>query len=118
MEEAKLKLVADNERIEAARRLIARADQSGSAMSAAYLSARDELTYFLTDRERMLDLINSVKSRGTRLDSPIYASDKPVSPKKAISLAAGLLGGLFLGLLIALGRKVLGKLKSEARGAL
>ena len=118
VEEARLKLAADNERIEAARRLIARADQSGSAMSAAYLSARDELTYFLTDRERMLDLINSVKSRGTRLDSPIYASDKPVSPKKAISLAAGLLGGLFLGLLIALGRKVLGKLKSEARGAL
>ena len=118
VEEAKLKLAADNERIEAARKLIARADQSGSAMSAAYLSARDELTYFLTDRERMLDLINSAKSRSTRLDSPIYASDKPVSPKKAISLAAGLLGGLFLGLLIALGRKVLGKLKSEARGAL
>ena len=118
VEEAKLKLAADNERIEAARKLIARADQSGSAMSAAYLSARDELSYFLTDREKMLDLINSVKSRGTRLDAPIYASDKPVSPKKAISLAAGLLGGLFLGMLIALGRKVLGKLMGEARGAL
>ena len=118
VEEAKLKLVADNERIEAARKLIAKADQSGSAMSAAYLSARDELTYFLTDREKMLDLINSVKSRGTRLDSPIYASDKPVSSKKVISLAAGLLGGLFLGILIALGRKGLRKLKSETRGAL
>ncbi len=118
VEEAKLKLAADNERIEAARKLIAKADQSGSAMSAAYLSARDELTHFLTDREKMLDLINSVKSRGTRLDSPIYASEKPVSPKKAMSLAAGLLGGLLMGLLIALGRKGLRKLKVEARGAL
>lgn len=118
VEAAGLKLAADNERIEAAQKLIARADQSGSAMSAAYLSARDELSYFLTDREKMLDLINSVKSRGTRLDSPIYASDKPVSPKKKMSLLAGLLGGLFLGLLIALGRKVLGRLKAQARGAL
>lgn len=118
VEEAKLKLATDNERIDAARKLIAKADQSGSAMSAAYLSARDELTYFLTDREKMLDLINSVKSRGTRLDSPIYASDNPVSPKKKMSLLSGLFGGLFLGLLIALGRKVLGKLKSEARGVL
>ena len=117
VEEAKLKLATDNERIDAARKLIAKADQSGSAMSAAYLSARDELTYFLTDREKMLDLINSVKSRGTRLDSPIYASDKPVSPKKAISLAAGLFSGLFLGLLFALGRKLLGKFKVDARGA-
>ena len=113
VEEAKLKLAQDNERIEGARKLIARADQSGSAMSAAYLSARDELTYFLTDREKMLDLINSVKSRGTRLDSPIYASEKPVFPKKAMSLVAGLLGGLCLGLIIALGRQGLRKLKAK-----
>lgn len=118
VEEAKIKLVADNDRIEAARKLIAKADQSGSAMSAAYLSARDELTYLLTDREKMLDLINSVKSRGTRLDSPIYVSERPVSPKKAVSILAGLVGGLALGLVIALGRKGLGKLKAEARGAL
>ena len=111
MEEAKYKLASDNERIEAARKLIARADQSGGALSAAYLSARDELTYFLTDREKMLDLINSVKSRGTRLDSPIYAPDKPVAAQKVASLLAGLLGGLFLGLLIAMGRKLVGKLR-------
>ncbi|AWW49186.1 Wzz/FepE/Etk N-terminal domain-containing protein [Polynucleobacter paneuropaeus] len=105
VEEAKIKLDSDNEHIEGARKLITKADQSGSAMSAAYLSARDELTYFLTDREKMIDLINSVKSRGTRLDSPIYASERPVSPKKAMSLIAGLVAGFFLGLLFALGRK-------------
>ena len=105
IEEAKTKLAADNDRIEAAKKLIVKADQSGGAMSAAYLSARDELTYFLTDREKMADLINSVKNRGTSLVSPIYVTEKPVSPKKAMSLVAGLAAGFFLGLLFALGRK-------------
>ncbi|MEA9604645.1 Wzz/FepE/Etk N-terminal domain-containing protein [Polynucleobacter sp. JS-JIR-II-c23] len=107
VEEAESKLASDNEHIEGARKLIAKADQSGSAMSAAYLSARDELTYFLTDREKMVDLIKSVKSRGTRLDSPIYVSERPVSPKKTMSLAAGLVVGFSLGILFALGRKFL-----------
>lgn len=118
VDEAKIKLITDDERIEAAKKLIIKADQSGSALSAAYLSARDELTYFLTDREKMTDLINSVLNRGTSLASPIYASEKPVSPKKTISLLAGLLGGLLLGFMIVLGRQVFRKLKSEARGVL
>jgi LPS O-antigen subunit length determinant protein (WzzB/FepE family) len=111
IEEAKLKLALDNNRIEQAKRLIAKADQHGQAMSIAYLSARDELNYFLTDREKMIDLINSVKERGARLVSPIYASERPVSPKKKMSLVAGFVAGLFLGLLIALIRKVLPKLR-------
>jgi capsular polysaccharide biosynthesis protein len=118
VEEAKIKLSMDNERIEAARKLITKADQSGSAMSAAYLSARDELTYFLTDREKMVDLINSVKNRGSSLVAPIYVSEKPVSPKKTITLLAGLLSGLFLGVVIALGQQGFRKLKSEPRGML
>ena len=69
------------------------------------LAARDELTYFLTDREKMLDLINSVQQRGARLTSPIYAPDTPSSPKRATSLAIGLFAGLVLGLMIALARK-------------
>ena len=118
VEEAKTKLSVDNERIEAARRIIAKADQSGSAMSAAYLSARDELTYFLTDREKMADLINSVKNRGTSLVSPIYVVDRPVSPKKRIFLLAGLFGGLLLGLLAALAQTLLAKLRSASGGSL
>jgi uncharacterized protein involved in exopolysaccharide biosynthesis len=111
IEEAKLKLSQDNERIEQARRLIAKADQSGQAMSAAYLSARDEMSYFLTDREKMIDLITSAKERGSRLVSPIYVSEHPVSPKKTVSLVVGFAAGLFLGLLIALIRKALPKLR-------
>ena len=118
VEEARLKLAQDNERIEAARRLIAKADQSGSAMSAAYLAARDELAYFLTDREKMLDLINSVDKRGTQLISPIYVPENPVSPKKLISLLAGLLVGILFGLVVALVRQCLaGARVKETAGA-
>lgn len=118
VEEAKIRLVQDNDRIDAARKLIARADQSGSAMSAAYLAARDELTYFLTDREKMLDLINSVDKRGTQLISPIYAPEKPVSPKKMIAVLVGLFIGLLLGLGVALVRKLLsGARAKETTGA-
>lgn len=109
--EAKTKLAQDNERIEQARRLIIKADQSGQGMSAAYLSARDELNHFLTNREKMIDLINSAKERGTRLLSPIYVSSGPVLPKKKVSLVAGFTAGLFLGLLIAALNKVLPKLR-------
>jgi capsular polysaccharide biosynthesis protein len=117
IDEAKLKLAQDNERIEQARRLILKADQFGQAISAAYLSARDEVSYFLTDREKMIDLINSAKERGARLVSPIYVSERPVSPKKTNSLVAGFTAGLFLGLLIALIRKVLPKLRLAIKKA-
>jgi Chain length determinant protein len=111
VEEAKTKLIADNERIEAAKALILKADKSGNAMSAAYLSARDELTYFLTDREKMTDLINSAKNRGTRLASPIYVAEKPVKPKKIPILVNGLLLGILFGLVIALFAKNLVRAK-------
>ena len=50
--------------------------------------------------------------------APIFASDTPIAPKKRIVLAAGLLGGLFLGLLIAFARQMVLKLKSAAGGVL
>ncbi|MBU3595997.1 hypothetical protein ICN10_06230 [Polynucleobacter sp. 86C-FISCH] len=105
VEEAKIKLASDNERIDAARKLILKADQSGSAMSAAYLSARDELAYFMTDREKMTDLINSVKNRGTKLASPIYVSNQPVAPKKLTYCFIGLIVGFLLGFLVVFLRR-------------
>lgn len=102
LEEAKSKLATDDARIESARKLIASAHQLGAAMPAAYLTARDELNFYLADREKMVDLINSVQSRGTTFVSPIYVSDKPAHPNKGISILVGTLAGIFLGLLIAL----------------
>ena len=82
-------------------------------MSAAYLSTRDEIRYLLDEITSLKNVVVSNQSRTTRLIAPIYVSDSPVSPKKRVVLGGGLLGGLFLGLLFALARKMLVKLKSE-----
>ena len=42
----------------------------------------------------------------------------PIAPKKRNIFAAGLFGGLFLGLLIALARQMITKFKSQAGGTL
>lgn len=109
LEEARLKLEADDTRIESARKLMATAHQLGAAMPAAYLTARDELTFYLSEREKIVELINSIKNRGTTLISPIYVSDEPVSPKRVISILAGLIIGILLGLLFAYLRQFLKK---------
>jgi uncharacterized protein involved in exopolysaccharide biosynthesis len=49
--------------------------------------------------------VNSKDARPTRLISPIYAIEKPLSTKESMSLIAGLIGGLFLGIFYVLLRK-------------
>jgi uncharacterized protein involved in exopolysaccharide biosynthesis len=115
--EAKVKLDDDIERLGKARDFVAKADKSGSAMGAAYLSTRDEIRYLLDEITSLKNVVTFNQNRATRLVSPVYASDTPVFPKKRNILAAGLVGGLFLGLLIAMGRKMISKLKNEAGNA-
>lgn len=64
------------------------------------------------------NILASNQNRTTRLIAPIYASEMQIAPKKRIALAARLFGGLFLGLLIALGRQVITKIKSQVGGVL
>lgn len=111
--EAKTKLLDDEERLAKAKDLVAKADKSGSAMGAAYLSTRDEIRFLLDEITALKTVVTSNQSRATRLIAPIYASDTPVAPKKRVVLAGGLLGGLFLGLLIAMGRQVIARLKKD-----
>lgn len=115
--EAKVKLDDDIERLAKAKDLVAKADKSGSAMGAAYLSTRDEIRYLLDEITALKNVVTSNQNRATRLVSPVYAGDMPIAPKKRNILAAGLFGGLFLGLLIAMGRSMITKLKSEAGSA-
>ena len=105
LDEAQTQLELDNEKLDTAHRFIARADQAGSAVSAAYLAARDEVAFYLAAKEKTQILINSAQQKGAQLAAPIFIPQKPVSPKKTISLLAGLLGGIFLGLVIALARQ-------------
>lgn len=115
--EAKVKLDDDIERLTRARDLVAKADKSGSAMGAAYLSTRDEIRFLLDEITALKNVVTSNQNRTARLISPIYAGDMPIAPKKRNILVAGLFGGLFLGLLIAMGRGIIAKLKIEGGSA-
>lgn len=113
IEEAKIKLKDDEERLAKAKDLLAKADKSGSAMGAAYLSTRDEIRFLLDEITALKNVVTSNQNRATRLIAPIFASDIPVAPKKRLVLAGGLFGGLFAGLLLALARLMWARLKSD-----
>lgn len=106
IEEAKVKLLDDEERLARAQEIVTKSDKSGSAMGAAYLSTRDEIRYLLDEITALKNVVTSNQNRATRLIAPIYASDAPIAPKKRLILAAGLLAGVFLGLLITVVRQL------------
>jgi capsular polysaccharide biosynthesis protein len=105
IEEAKTKLARYATRLQEAQTFISKADKSGSSMSAAYLSTRDEMKHITDEMTRLNDLISSASNRHTKLVSPIYAPENKVSPKRTIVLCAGLFAGLVLGLLLILGKR-------------
>jgi LPS O-antigen subunit length determinant protein (WzzB/FepE family) len=105
VDEAKSKLAKYSQRLQEAQSFIAKADKSGSSMSAAYLSTRDEVKYLTDEMIGLNDLISSANARQTKLVSPIYSPENKVSPKRSIALVAGLFAGLFLGLLLMLGKR-------------
>ena len=118
IEEAKQKLAEEKARLKAAQELVSRSDKSGSVMGAAYLSTRDEINYLLDKIATLNNVVTNNQNRATRLIAPIYASNVPISPKKIMALAAGLFSGLILGLLIALARQMMARIKSQAGGVL
>ncbi len=101
IQEAKELLTNYEERVNAARNIVARADKSGAALSAAYLANRDEVKFLTDEIIRLNNFISNSDMRQTKLVSPIYASEIPVFPKKNIALISGLLVGFFLGLVLA-----------------
>lgn len=113
IEEAQIKLKDDEERLAKAKDLIAKADKSGSPMGAAYLSTRDEIRFLLDEITALKNVVTSSQNRATRLIAPIFASKNPATPQKLIALVSGIFGGLFLGLLLALGLRVWTKLKGQ-----
>lgn len=110
---AKNKLDDDVERLSKAKDVVAKADRSGSAVGAAYLSTRDEIRFLLDEITILKSVVTSNQSRATRLIAPIYASDIPVAPKNQVALAIGLFGGLFLGLLLVMVGQMWVRLKAN-----
>lgn len=107
------RLAKVEERLVQDKALLAKAEQPRGVLSPAYFPILTEIRALEDERATLLVLVEAKD-----LQSPIYVADKPVYPKKMMSLIAGLMGGLLLGLLIALGRQMYAKLKSEAGGAL
>lgn len=105
IEEAKILLVKYQDRLANSQSLVSRADKSGAALSAAYLANRDEVRFLTEEISRLNTFITTADTRQAKLVSPIYASDIPVAPKKRIALIVGLFSGLFLGLLLMLGKR-------------
>ncbi len=105
IEEAKSLLAKYQVRLQETQALVANADKSGSALSAAYLANRDEVKFLTDESIRLNALITSGDARQTKLVAPVYVSDLPVFPKKSVCLVVGLLAGLFVGLLLGLLRK-------------
>lgn len=113
VEDARQRLADNTERLARVKAFLARADQSGTTMGAAYLSSRDEVRYLLQDNALLESAITVNQQRVTRLIAPVYASDIPVAPKKHILLMGSVLSGLFLGLLFALLGEVIPKLREQ-----
>jgi capsular polysaccharide biosynthesis protein len=106
IEEAKVLLIKYQARLKEAQGLVARADKSGAALSAAYLANRDEVKFLTDEIIRLNTFVTAGDARQAKLVSPIYSSEASVYPKKRIILIVGLLASLFLGCLIAIVRKV------------
>jgi len=105
--EAKTKLAEYNNRLQDLRSLVVESDKASAAMITAYLSAREEIKFFSDEIIRLNNFIVASNARHAKLISPVHVSDHPVSPRKTIILMAGILGGISLGFLLAILRKVI-----------
>jgi hypothetical protein len=83
---------------------VAKAEKAGLS-GMVYLTRRDEAMYLTQQIDELQRAL--ARDAQARLVSPVYASPHQVSPKRRLTLVLGLMGGLMLGLLFTLGRRVL-----------
>ena len=101
------RLVKVDERLTQDKALLAKAEQPKGPISPTYFAILSEIRALEDERASLSKVVANESLQNAALLSPIYGSDNPVSPKKLVALAAGVLGGLFLGLLVALARKMI-----------
>jgi capsular polysaccharide biosynthesis protein len=106
IEEAKGLLTKYRAHLKETQELIKRFDKSVIAFSEFYLVNLDEVKFLTFEIIRLDNYVRSSDKRQAKLVSPIYASEAAVFPKKKTALMQGFLASLFLGLLLAMVRKV------------
>jgi capsular polysaccharide biosynthesis protein len=105
IEDLKILLLKNQTQLQESKDMIPSADKSGSALSAVYLTNREEINFLKTEIFRLNSIINSSDKLSAKLIAPIYASDTPASPDKKRVLQVGLLAGMLSGLVFAFIRK-------------
>lgn len=113
VEEAKVKIADQEERLQRVKDLATKVDKSGHAMNVSSQVSHDEIRHLLNEIAELKRIVSSIQSRGTHLISPVYAAGVPIAPIKRTVLAIGLFAGICLGLLIALARQAALKLKTK-----
>lgn len=98
IEEAKILLLKNNDRLAKIQTLIAEADKFGIANLSAYFSSRDEVKFLLHEITRLNSFVAMVESKQAKFLSPIYVPDYPVSPNKKIIIVVCIMAGIILGL--------------------
>jgi hypothetical protein len=118
LEASKVRLAKVDERLAEDKALLSKIDSTRGPASPSYFGILQEIRNLEDERDKTLKILDAKDMQAANLQFPIDVANKPVYPKKALSLVTGLLGGLFVGFLIALSRQMLVKLKSEVGGAL
>jgi hypothetical protein len=118
LEASKVRLTKIDERLVEDKALLGKIDPTRGPVSPSYFAILQEIRSLEDERDKTLKILDAKDMQVANLHFPIDLANKPVYPKKTLSLIAGLLGGIFFGFLIALSRKMVAKVKNEVGSAL
>ena len=104
LDEMRATQTGKQKQLEANRAAVMQADKANLS-SVIYWARRDESLYLMQQIDELQRAL--AYDWQTRQVSPVYAVPGQVSPKSVLTLALGVLGGLMLGLLLALVRRSL-----------
>ncbi|MBU3599669.1 hypothetical protein ICN28_03965 [Polynucleobacter sp. 30F-ANTBAC] len=88
---------------------------ASTLLLATTLNKENEIKDLRTQVNDLEVSLTEPQTRETFLAAPIYAPQQKVSPKRGIALIAGLMGGLFLGLVLVLGQRAYRSYKASSK---
>ncbi|MBU3568166.1 hypothetical protein [Polynucleobacter alcilacus] len=117
-DEAESRLAFEEGRLQKSKEFVLRVEKMGNqAMSAAYIFEYNEMRQSIGEIRLLKNMINFNQNHVTRLLFPINSSDTPIGPQKSLILATGIIGGVFLGLIIAFIKKLFLRNRSQSNGS-